>query len=263
MVYPVIDFHTHVFLPGHYHPWVLNWAQQSMDEQVEDYLARYAQPEAVAGLLKECGVNYAVVLAEMNPVTAGTCTTEEVLAFCRGFDCLIPFASVNPYLTPGPADMLAHYVELGCRGLKLYPSYQFFYPNDNMLYPLYARAEELQIPVMFHTGSSVFRGTRVKYADPVYLDDIAVDFPDLVILAVHSGRGLWYEQAFFLAQLHRNVYLEISGLPLQNLLQYFPRLEKIADKIVFGSDWPGIPLLRENIQAIKNLPLREDTKSKI
>lgn len=263
MVYPVIDFHLHAFLPGHYHSWVLEWVQQSLEEKVEDYLAQYARPEAVVGLLKACGVDYAVVLAEMNPVTAGSCTTEEILEFCQGFDTLIPFASINPYLTPEPADTLARYVELGCRGLKLYPSYQFFYPNDNMLYPVYAQAEALQIPIMFHTGSSIFRGTRIKYANPVYLDDIAVDFPDLIILEVHSGRGLWYEQAFFLAQLHRNVYMEISGLPPQNLLKYFPRLEKNAEKIIFGSDWPGIPFIKRNIETINNLPLAEETKGKI
>ena len=78
----------------------------------------------------------------------------------------------------------------GARGLKLLPSYQFFYLNEVRLYSLYARAQQLKIPVMIHIGSSMFRGTRLRYCDPIQLDDIAVDFPDLTIVMSHSGRDL-------------------------------------------------------------------------
>jgi hypothetical protein len=116
---------------------------------------------------------------------------------------------------------------------------------------------------MIHTGSSIFRGSRLKYGDPLYIDDVAVDFPNLVIVMAHSGRGFWYERAFFLAKLHENVYMEISGLPPQKLLTYFPDLEKLADKVIFGSDWPGMPDIRRNIEVIRGLPLTESTKEKI
>jgi predicted TIM-barrel fold metal-dependent hydrolase len=151
----------------------------------------------------------------------------------------------------------------GFKGLKLYPTYQYFYPNDNKLYPLYSMAQELGVPIMFHTGSSVFKGARIKYGEPLYFDDLAVDFPDLDILMVHSGRGFWYDQAFFLTKLHPNLYMEIAGLPPQRLLSYFPEFERNADKIIYASDWPGVPDLIGNIQQIRDLPLSEASKQKI
>jgi hypothetical protein len=114
-----------------------------------------------------------------------------------------------------------------------------------------------------HTGSSIFRGSKIKYADPIHLDDVATDFPELPILMAHSGRGLWYDRAFFLSKLHPNLYLEISGLPPKNLLKYFPDLDKNIDKVVYGSDWPGIQTISQNIEAIKQLPLSEESKEKI
>ena len=81
------------------------------------------------------------------------------------------------------------------------------------MYPLYQAAQDLGIPVLFHIGSSVFRGTRMKYCDPLHLDDVAVDFPELNLVMAHAGQGFWYDRAFFLVELHANVHLEISGLP--------------------------------------------------
>lgn len=152
---------------------------------------------------------------------------------------------------------------MGFKGLKLYPTYQGFYADDSIVYPLYAKAQELGIPVMIHTGSSIFKGARLKYGDPLWLDDVAVDFPDLPLIQVHSGRGFWYGRAFFLARLHRNVHMEIAGLPPQKLLEYFPELDRNADKIVFGSDWPGLRSIAGNIKAIRSLPISEETKTKI
>jgi predicted TIM-barrel fold metal-dependent hydrolase len=153
--------------------------------------------------------------------------------------------------------------ELGCSGVKLYPPYHHFYPNDARMYPLYAKAQELGVPVMAHTGSSIFKGVKHKYADPMFWDDVAVDFPNLNIVMAHSGRGVWYDHAYFLAKIHANVYMEIAGLPPQNLLSYFPELERIPDKVIFGSDWPGMPHIKRNIEIIRGLPLNEATKEKI
>jgi predicted TIM-barrel fold metal-dependent hydrolase len=71
----------------------------------------------------------------------------------------------------------------------------------------------------------------------------------------HSGRGFWYDQAFFLSRLHANVYMEISGLPPAKLLSYFPQLAQNTDKVIFGSDWPGMPSIGRNCQLIEELPL--------
>jgi predicted TIM-barrel fold metal-dependent hydrolase len=118
----------------------------------------------------------------------------------------------------------------------------------------------LRIPVIFHIGSSIFKGTKLKYCDPIYLDDIAVDFPDLKIIMAHSGRGFWYSDCFALSRLHKNIYMDITGLPPQNLLNYFPELEKNSEKILFGSDWPTMPTsIVKNVEAIKSLPLSNRT----
>ncbi|HIC93867.1 MAG TPA: amidohydrolase [Anaerolineae bacterium] len=261
---PVIDFHVHIAQPEHYHPWVIEWMQTLVKEDFLEYLRRHLSPEGMREVLRESGVDYAVALAEVSPITTGVTTNEYVAEFCRGVDRLIPFANINPFTTARPAQELERCVrELGFRGLKLYPTYQYFYPNDPLLYPLYAKAQELGIPVMFHTGSSVFRGSRLKYGDPLYLDDVAVDFPDLVIVQAHSGRGFWYDRAAFLARLHPNVYMEVSGLPPHKLLDYFPDLERLADKVIFGSDWPGVPSIKANIEAIRALPISEEAKAKI
>ena len=148
---------------------------------------------------------------------------------------------------------------MGFRGLKLYPTYQHFFPNQREIYPLYEKAVELDIPVMFHTGSSIYRNSKLKYGDPLHLDEVASDFPELKIIMAHSGRGFWYERAFFLSRLHKNLYMEISGLPPHKLLQYFPELEKNADKVIFGSDWPAIKRIRENIDSLSSLPLKKTT----
>jgi predicted TIM-barrel fold metal-dependent hydrolase len=264
---PVIDFHIHCIFYESYCSYAEDWLRSMQGISGQEwpaYVENYSRPENFARFLKESGVNYGVIVAELSPVTTGVCPNEYVAGFCRGQESLIPFASVNPYTMTSPRQELTRLVrECGIRGLKLYPTYNYFYPNDRMLYPVYAAAEELEIPVMMHTGSSVFKGARLKYGDPVYADDVAVDFPSLNILLVHSGRGFWYGSAFFLARLHPNVYMEVAGLPPQKLLDYFPELERNADKIIFGSDWPAAASIRKNVEAVNNLPLQPSTKEKI
>jgi len=263
---PVIDFHFHIGRYREYQPWVIDWvkSQGKNIQDLEAFLDGILTPEGIVDYLRANGVDYAVALAELSPITTGMLGNEAVAKLCQEVDCLIPFCSINPFLVADLAGELErHVTEMGFRGLKLYPTYQHFYPNANRLYPLYAKAEDLGIPVMFHTGSSVFRGARLKYGDPLYLDDVAVDFPDLPLLMAHSGRGFWYDRAYFLTRLHANIYMEISGLPPQKLLSYFPELERVADKVIFGSDWPGMPFIGRNIELVRRLPLKEETKEKI
>jgi predicted TIM-barrel fold metal-dependent hydrolase len=264
---PVIDFHVHIGDPQAMKPWVMTFFQNyGKGSGAEGIIGKDGRmdPNLLVEHLKRNGVDYAVVLAELSPITTGITSNEYVSEFCRSRQELIPFANLNPFLSARLADELERYVQdLGMKGLKLYPTYQQFFPNDRILYPLYAKAQDLKIPVMVHTGSSLSQGARMKYGDPVLLDDVAVDFPELTLIEVHSGRGFWYEAAFFLAKLHPRVYMEISGLPPQSLLDYFPDLEKNADKIIFGSDWPEMPGIAKNIETIQRLPLKEETKKKI
>jgi len=259
----VIDFHFHAGLYHDYHPWVIEWIKTQM-ENAEAFIQEVLTPEGIIRYLDDSGVDYAVALAELSPITTGVLSNEEVAEVCQGNDRMIPFCSINPFLVADlPGELERYVTEMGFRGLKLYPTYHHYYANSNRIYPLYAKAEELGIPVMIHTGSSIFKGARLKYGDPLYMDDVAVDFPGLTLLMVHSGRGFWYDRAYFLAKLHANLYMEIAGLPPQRLLEYFPELERVADKVIFGSDWPGMPYIKRNIEIIRGLPLKDETKDKI
>ncbi|MGH7505988.1 MAG: amidohydrolase family protein, partial [Longimicrobiales bacterium] len=152
----------------------------------------------------------------------------------------------------------------GVRGLKLYPSYQYFYPNEPRLYPLYELCQDAGIPVLLHIGSSVIPGTRMKYCDPIHLDDLAVDFPGLTVVMAHGGRGFWYDACAFLAAHHRNFYIDVTGLVPRRLTEHFPRLELIADKVVFGSDWPAMPKSPAgNARAIASLGLTDGALDRI
>jgi predicted TIM-barrel fold metal-dependent hydrolase len=119
--------------------------------------------------------------------------------------------------------------------IKIHPPHQLLFPNDYMngvkeLELIYRAAEAHEIPVMFHTGTSIFAGARNRYGDPIFIDDVAVDFPKLKIILAHGGRPLWMKTAFFLMRRHPNVFMDISGIPPKALLKYFPRLEEIATR---------------------------------
>jgi predicted TIM-barrel fold metal-dependent hydrolase len=221
-------------------------------------------PDGLEQYLQNEGVEYAVILAEDSPLSTGVVPNQYVHDFCNGHKKLIPFASINPSTTSNLEKAVYKCVkEMDFKGLKLYPTYQHFYPNQQKIYPLYEMAMDLKIPIIFHTGSSTYKNAKIKYGDPLHLDEVATDFPDLTIIMAHSGRGFWYDKAFFLSRIHPNLYMEISGLPPQNLLHYFPDLEKNADKIIFGSDWPGVKGIRHNIDALSKLTLKKDTVYKI
>ncbi len=251
-----IDFHVHLALYAHHKPWVTEWIRKYYPDNYEEFINRYNDPGAFEELLTAEGVDYACILAEQSPITTGLCGNEQVREFCAGRKRLIPFCDLNPFLyTDLGAELRRKVEDEGFRGVKLYPTYQHYYLNAPRIYPLYQAAQDLGIPVLIHTGSSVFKGSRLKYGDPLHLDDVAVDFPALNLVMAHSGRGFWYDRAFSLSRLHANVYMEISGLPPAKLLRYFPELARNADKVIFGSDWPGLPSIAGNIEAISHLPI--------
>lgn len=258
----IIDFHIHIGLKEHWHEWIHDYQKSFRSEFYERY-EELTHPEGLASYFQSNQVERAVILPEISPISTGVVSNEYVLDFCKDHDIFIPFCTINPFLSKNLAQDFRNYISQGAQGLKLYPPYNHFYPNESMIYPLYSIAQEKGLPVLVHTGSSVFRGSKLKYADPLHLDDVATDFPELTLVMAHSGRGLWYERAFFLSRLHPNLYLEISGLPPKNLLHYFPDMEKNIDKFIYGSDWPGITTIASNVEAIKELPLADESKRKI
>ncbi len=262
---PVVDVHIHPPIGSHIPSGYDAYLNERYPGGARWLAEQFGSPERVIANMDASGVDYSLVLAQVVPITSEVVTNEMVAEFCRGQPRLLPCATVNPYLEHDPAGLLERLVvEQGFRALKLYPTYGYYYPNDRLLYPVYAVAQRLGIPVLVHTGSSVFPGSRLKYGDPLYLDDVAVDFPNLAILQSHGGRPIWYDHAETLARYHPNVYIDISGLPPQKLPEYFPNLRRLARKLVFGSDWPGPPgTVRGNIEAIRALGLPEDVTADI
>ncbi|MFQ5919324.1 MAG: amidohydrolase family protein [Thermoplasmata archaeon] len=201
--------------------------------------------------------------------------TEEVNAFSAAYardypDRLLPFGGLDPRREDVREAMEELLSTHEVRGIKLHPPHQLFAANayqDEVrgLEVVYAMAEDQGVPVTVHTGTSIFPGARSRLGDPLALDDVAVDFPQLKIIMAHGGRPLWTEEAFFLLRRHPNVYLDISSIPPKRLLDYFPRLEAVAHKTLFGSDWPGpqVPGIRKNLDGVLGLPLSDEAKRDI
>jgi predicted TIM-barrel fold metal-dependent hydrolase len=230
-------------------------------------------PKALLAYLDTCGVDRAVLINYVAPEVIGfTAGVNQFVADYVKADPrrLISCGSLHPRHTTNILADVEQLLRLGIQMIKIHPPHQLLFPNDYLngvkeLEILYRAAEANGVPVMFHTGTSIFPGARNKYGDPIYLDDVAVDFPKLKILLAHGGRPLWMETAFFLLRRHLNVYLDISGIPPKSLLRYFPRLEEIAHKTLFGTDWPGpgVADIGQNLQAFCSLPLPEDAKDQI
>ena len=118
---------------------------------------------------------------------------------------------------------------------------------------------------MIHTGTSIFPGARSKFGRPMELDDVAIDFPDLTIIMAHGGRPLWMDEAFFVLRRHKSIYLELSGIPPGKLLEYFPRIAEIGDRVIWGTDWPspGVKGLRANLDQFLQLPIDQHLKDAV
>lgn len=123
-------------------------------------------------------------------------------------DRLIPFFGIDPR-REGVLQLFEKAIDKWeMKGLKFHPT-SGFYPNDKACYPLYERCQDLNLPVIVHTGP-IFSPLKSKFAKPIYLDDVAADFPDLTLIAAHLGYG-WWEEAMFLAMNKSNIYLDIAA----------------------------------------------------
>ena len=154
---------------------------------------------------------------------------------------LIGFASINPN-RPSPERLLEEARrEFNLRGLKLAPIYQFFNPTDRICYPLYAKAQELKMPIMWHQGTSYLRKGPLEYCNPVLLDPIARAFPDLKMIIAHIGHP-WYAEAVCVVRKHTNVFADVSALGLRPWQMYNALLcaveYGVEDKLLFGTDFP-------------------------
>jgi uncharacterized protein len=163
-------------------------------------------------------------------------------------DLLIPFASVDPARPDAVRTVRRLIAEHGVKGFKFHPNLQAFFPNDRGAYPLYEAIAEAGLPALFHTGHSGIGtglpgggGLRLKYSDPMCLDDVAADFPELEIILAHPSFP-WQDEAISVCLHKANVWIDLSGWSPK----YFPpQLVRYANsqlrtKVLFGSDFPLI-----------------------
>jgi len=219
------------------------------------------------GVDRVCCINYVA------PDVMGF--TRDVNAWIADFtrahrDRLLPAGSVHPKYEADAGGETRRVLDLGLRMIKIHPPHQEFSANAYrydlpQLAEVYRECELREVPVMVHTGTSVFPRARNVFADPMPVDDMAVDFPRLPIILAHAGRPLYGETAFFLARRHPNVYVDISGIPPKSLSRYVPRLADISDKVLWGTDWPapGVTSLRKNIDEFRALGYGDAVEKKV
>lgn len=272
----VIDAHIHV------QPWeeVLpavraNWIARRPDAA---WLERVMhEPDLLVEYLDRCGIERAVLINYPSPDLMGfTDATNEFVARYRDAhpDRFIACGGVHPRLVTSVDEARRRMDEL-CGKLKLsliklHPPHQGFQIDDyqrgnDVLKAILQKAGEHQVPVMVHTGTSVFPGARSRLGDPMPMDDVCLDFPNVTFILAHLGRPLWAEAAFFLIRRHRNLLADCSGIPPKTLLEYFPRFAELADKILFGTDWPspGVRDIGANVETFRSLGLAADVQEKV
>jgi predicted TIM-barrel fold metal-dependent hydrolase len=176
---------------------------------------------------------------------------------------IIAYAGVDPRRKNAVEILERGVKSLGMKGLKLDPA-AGYYPNDKICYSLYKKAQDLGVPVLFHTGATI-PPFRNKYTQPIYLDDVSLDFPELTLIAAHMGFGWWQELASMMAK-RTNLITDISGWQ-QNAIRHFPTFVRTlremmhlvgADNMLFGTDGPSFRLYnlqnRDWAEMIRNLP---------
>jgi predicted TIM-barrel fold metal-dependent hydrolase len=164
-------------------------------------------------------------------------------------DVFLGFGVVDPALGAVAAREVRRCQELGLAGIgELNPARQHFFPNDRDLYPVWEAAAEVGLPVLFHGGYAAAGsgtpgglGVKLKYAQPIFLDDVAADLPSLKIICAHPSWP-WESEALAVTLHKANVYMDLSGWAPKymsaEVRQYVN--SRIQDKVLFGSDWPGL-----------------------
>lgn len=204
-----------------------------------DAALRLLDPLALVGQMDEAGISQSVLFAVQAPLVYAS--NEYVSHLCERFpNRFIGFASVNPKTKDAP-EILQHAVEkLGLRGLKLHPPLQAFFPDSPEVYPVYEKAVELDIPVVFHVGTTPFGSLcRLAHANPIHIDEVAVRFPTLRIQLTHLGT-LWHNEALMVVEKNPNVFIDTAAY-LYELPQILTpdTIARVGEgKFIFGTDYP-------------------------
>lgn len=260
----VIDAHVHAPRLSTLKQAWLDWA----DQFSRDHPWRSAyrdgdvpDPEALDALFRAEGVDLALLFSEHSPRATGIQPIEDSLPLVEQRpDRFRLVANVNPALHYPVAAEVERQLDMGAVALKLHPVHGAFRPDDKELYPSYEVCRQRGVPVILHSGTSTFPGSRTRYGNPELLMDVIEDFPDVQFVFAHGGRGWWYNAAAFLALSRDNVWLDLSGLPPKKLPEYYQAydLERLARKWIFGTDWPGVPGAGRNARALAELGLPDD-----
>ncbi|GAA3724337.1 hypothetical protein HDA32_002909 [Spinactinospora alkalitolerans] len=254
-----IDFDAITALDVHAHAEIDACGHRSLDDELmaasEKYFKSGAERtpslDAIAGHYRDRNMAAIVFTVDAGAATGHPVNSVEEIAegAARHNDVLIPFGSVDPWQGRAAAGRVRTLVdEYGVKGFKFHPSLQGFEPNDRAFYPVYEAVAEAGVPALFHTGQTGIgaglpggHGIKLRYSDPMLLDDVAADFPELTIIMAHPSVP-WQDAAISSATHKSNVYIDLSGWSPK----YFPpQLVRAANsmlrhKVLFGSDFPVI-----------------------
>jgi predicted TIM-barrel fold metal-dependent hydrolase len=265
-----IDIHTHIPHPG-------GPKSDPRAEQKERYFRNTLQGltiEQMAELYRKLEMVAVVFDVDMETITDDPFVGNDYVAEVqqRFPDVFIGWASVDPHKGRAAVRELERAVtKLGLSGLKTHPTCQAFYPSDQIYYPLWEKAQELGIPVLFHSGHTGIgagtpggTGLKLKYGRPIpYLDDVAADFPNLTIIGAHPSWP-WQEEMLSVAMHKGNVFIDLSGWSPKyfapSLIQYSNTL--LQDKVMYGSDFPVISPERW-LKDFEAAPFRDEVRQKI
>lgn len=203
--------------------------------------------------------------AGMGRVRLGNAEVLEVAK--RNSDVLIPFASIDPHKGKLAVREARELIEQGVRGFKFHPNIQRFWPNDPEFYPFYEVIAEAGLIALFHTGTTGIGagmpgggGVRLKYSNPMAVDDVAADFPELNVILAHPSFP-WQEEALAISVHKPNVYIDLSGWSPK----YFPEIliqyinTRLKDKMLFGSDYPLLTPERW-LRDFEQLPIKDEVR---
>jgi predicted TIM-barrel fold metal-dependent hydrolase len=269
---PVTDVHVHIQPRAMIRPAVLEAFRRGCRDAAAAEPC-FDSPAALLRYMDGAGVARMVLVNYEAPDVMGFTkeTNDWAIDYCRAApDRLLPCVGINPRFERDVAGEARRLVDRGARMFKVHGPHMLLRANayldeHPMLAELYRVAAGAAVPVMFHTGTSVFRGARVKFGDPLELDDLGVDFPDLTVILAHGGRPFWTEESWFLLRRFSRFHLDLSGIPPARIPEWFPRLGEIADRVLFGTDWPspGIPPVAQNLASIRALDLSPDAIEQI
>jgi len=225
--------------------------------------------ESVINQMEEAKITQSVLFACYAPIVYSS--NEFVAKICKDNpDKFIGFASLDPKDKNATNILENAVVNMGLRGLKFHPPLQNFYPNDKMMWPIYEKASQLDIPIVFHVGSTPFGSlAKLSQANPILIDEVAVNFPKLNIILTHLGT-LWYNETFMVVEKNPNVYVDTSAYPYEIKRLLNENLVKRVgeNKFIFGTDFP-MPYegkthrMKDYVESINSLNLSKIIKEKI